>query len=97
MMKKNTCRDTLERLRAVDFAIQETVLFLDAYPENRTALQFYGELVKERKSLCEIYERECGPLTIYGNEDTTAWKWTRTPWPWESANDAKEETDRVDL
>lgn len=97
MMKKNACRDTLETLRAVDFAIQETVLYLDAYPENRAALQFYGELVKERKSLCETYERECGPLTIYGNEDAGAWNWTREPWPWENATDAKEEKNRVDI
>ena len=24
-----------------------------------------------------------GPLTIYGNESPTEWKWISNPWPWE--------------
>ena len=77
------CRHQMHQLRALDFAIQETVLFLDAYPHHRQALAYYHELLEQRKHLIAAYEKKCGPLTVYGNESRTSWDWTSGPWPWE--------------
>ena len=81
----NQCerRDHLKQLQAIDFAIQETVLYLDAYPNCRQALEFYHHLIAQRKHLMESYEKEHGPLTMYGNTGHTSWDWIDGPWPWE--------------
>ena len=44
----NHCRTVMNRLRAVDFALTETVLYLDAYPESAEAMKFYHKVVNER-------------------------------------------------
>ena len=77
------CRVLMDRLRAVDFALNETVLYLDAYPTCDEAMSFYKQLMTERKQLVEAYETQCGPLTMYGNVAST-WDWTEGPWPWEA-------------
>ncbi len=81
---RGNCRNDMKMLRALDFAIQETVLYLDAYPENRQALQYYHQLMEKRRELAEAYERGCGPLTMYGNQSHTSWDWVEGPWPWEA-------------
>lgn len=78
------CRDEKNMLRALDFAIQETVLYLDAYPENQQALKYYHELLAQREQVMESYEKNCGPLTIYGNMSRNSWDWVEGPWPWEA-------------
>ena len=79
-----SCPEMLELLRALDFAIQETVLYLDAYPNNQEALEYYHKLIQQRTQVCEHYEKSCGPLTMYGNKSNTSWDWIRSPWPWEA-------------
>jgi spore coat protein JB len=78
-----TCAAKLEKIRALDFALQETVLYLDAYPQNRQALNYYHQLIKQRKQMMEDYEAKCGPLTMYGNTSQNSWDWINGPWPWE--------------
>lgn len=77
------CRALLSKLRAVDFALNETVLYLDMYPDCREGKAFYHKLVAERKELVSVYESQCGPLTMYGNGDGD-WDWAKGPWPWEA-------------
>lgn len=73
------------RIDAVEFALVETILYLDAYPENRGALEYYQSLSNERARLIEQYEKTVGPLTACGNKSNTSWDWVKTPWPWETA------------
>ena len=75
--------DDMRMLRAIDFAIQETVLFLDAYPEDRQALAYYHKLMEQRAQLLAAYEKSNGPVTMYGNRSRNAWDWIEDPWPWE--------------
>lgn len=82
--KSVSCMEQLDLLRALDFAIQETVLYLDAYPKCTEALNYYHQLIKERQQVCDHYEKNCGPLTIYGNVSNTSWDWISDPWPWEA-------------
>ena len=79
----NQCRNHLEALRALDFAIQETVLYLDAYPNHAEALKYYHALIEQRGKLADEYQRTCAPLNAYGNHSRTSWDWIRGPWPWE--------------
>jgi len=73
----------LDRLRMLDFSIYETVLYLDAYPEDTEALAYYHKLLEQRQALMAEYEHKIGPMSLYGNHSTDSWDWTKHPWPWE--------------
>lgn len=75
--------ELMRKISEVDFAIYETVLYLDAYPESREALSYYRTLIDARNALIAEYEAQYGPITAFGNTDGTEWKWTKTPWPWQ--------------
>jgi hypothetical protein len=78
-----SCREKMKQLQALDFAIQETVLYLDAYPDCSQALEYYHSLIEQRKTVLEAYETACGPTCTVGNRSRTSWDWIRGPWPWE--------------
>ena len=80
---ERSCRALMKRIRALDFAIQETVLYLDAYPHCVKALEHYHMLTEQRDAAVEEYQRICGPITASGNRSTAAWQWICSPWPWE--------------
>ena len=76
------CKQMTDRLREVDFAINETVLYLDAYPDCAAALNYYKELTAERRALMSAISEKCGPVTNTDNAGGT-WRWTHGPWPWQ--------------
>ena len=78
------CRSLMKRIRELDFAITETVLYLDVYPECQQALEYYHRLMDARRETMELYEKSCGPVTMYGNTDKSRWGWIDSPWPWEA-------------
>ena len=73
----------LRKIQEIDFSLYETVLYLDAYPDCREALDYYHALRSQRKGLVTQYEREAGPLTAFSNQSQTSWDWIRSPWPWQ--------------
>ena len=78
----NECHELMNQLQKLDFSIQETVLYLDAYPDCCEAKNYYHQLIHERQAIAEAYESACGPLSAWSNESTSTWDWTRAPWPW---------------
>ncbi len=72
-----------EELRAIDFALVETSLYLDAYPNCQKALTYYHQLLAKRAVLAEQYVKVYGPLTHRDDLSGTSWQWVKTPWPWE--------------
>ena len=76
------CKRLMEQIRAVDFALYETVLYLDAYPHSCDALETYRKLRAQSEALRAEYEATCGPLTAFGNKGDT-WDWMGQPFPWE--------------
>ena len=79
---KQSCSELTCRLRKVDFAIYDTVLYLDVYPDCVKAQEYYQKLVCEREELCKRINSECGPIT-FNNAMSGKWSWTKGPWPWE--------------
>lgn len=73
----------LRQIRAVDFALYETVLYLDVYPKSTAAMETYQRLKTQREELHAAYEAAYGPLTPFGNESETSWDWVKGPFPWE--------------
>lgn len=82
-MENNAGKQLLCKLRMIDFSIYETVLYLDAYPDDAEALAYYHKLKEQRKALMAEYECAVGPMTIHGNASTDSWDWIKCPWPWE--------------
>lgn len=72
-----------EKIQKVSFAIDETVLYLDVYPNSKEALAYYHQLIDQLETLVDEYESKNGPLTSYGNKSQNSWDWIRGPWPWE--------------
>lgn len=72
----------MEQIRAVDFALYETVLYLDVYPHSCDALETYRKLKSRREALHAEYESVYGPLTAFGSKGDS-WDWMEKPFPWE--------------
>ena len=79
----SNCHSLKSKLQTVDFAIVDTVLYLDAYPRNAQALEYYHKLVSEREALVKAINEKCGPICIRDNKSRTEWNWVEGPWPWE--------------
>ena len=77
-------RSLMRKLQMVDFAIIETVLYLDAYPNSRSALSHYNKLIAERGKLYEALAKSSQPVTHRDHIGTESWTWTDGPWPWEN-------------
>lgn len=76
-------RRLMEQIRAVDFALYETILYLDVYPHSCDAMETYHKLKAQREALHREYETMNSPLTAFGNQSTTSWDWMSKPFPWE--------------
>ena len=83
----------MRRLQELDLALIDTGLYLDAYPTCQEALAYFKRLNCERERVLAEYERQYGPMTIYGaGTKDGEWDWTERPWPWE--NEAMHEGGR---
>ena len=80
----NDCRAMMQKLREVDFALVELNLYLDAYPDSSSALEYYHRLMAERARLCDAINRSGMPITMRDNVSRTTWNWVNGPWPWQT-------------
>lgn len=80
---RNGCRDLGMKLSMIGFALHETVLYLDVYPDSAPALEYYHRLHEQYEQALYEYESKCGPLTAMGNKSHSTWQWISMPWPWE--------------
>lgn len=75
-------KQLMAKLQAVDFSLIDTVLYLDAYPHCKKAMEYYHKLLKEKDMLSAELMEAGIPLTNMSNTGEH-WKWTDGPWPWE--------------
>ena len=81
------CNSLMRELQKIDFSLYETILYLDAYPYNKEALDYYHSLVHRRELIVAELEQGGTPISAGGNVSRTSWDWISSPWPWEiSAN-----------
>ena len=71
-----------KRLQKVEFALVDTILYLDAYPECKAAMAHYKKLLAERDGLLAKLNAMGVPMTAMSNY-SDEWNWTNSPWPWE--------------
>ena len=66
------------------FALIDTNLYLDAYPEDQDAIAYYLEMKKAHQAAVADYEQKFGPLTAQNAAVAGEnWSWTDGPWPWQ--------------
>ena len=71
-----------KKLQKVSFALVETVLYLDAYPNCEKAKRYYAELKNERHELLKALYESGMPMSAMMVKDGE-WSWVNGPWPWE--------------
>ncbi len=75
----------LKQIQMLDFALQETALFLDSHPDDTKAMQYYQEQRKAKDKAYAQFEECFGPLTNRSNL-ADQWEYVYGPWPWEGEN-----------
>ena len=78
----DSAKQILSKLGMIDFSLMDTVLYLDAYPNCKKAMDYYHKLLAERDSLSKKLAEMGYPINNMSNLGDE-WKWTNGPWPWE--------------
>lgn len=76
--------NAMKTLARYAFAAYDAQLYLDAYPTDQGALEFYREMKKSYAHAVEEYERDFGPVSAASAADGNGWSWTDGPWPWQT-------------
>jgi spore coat protein JB len=78
--------ELLKKLSILDFMLMDLGLYLNSYPTCQKALAIHSQAAKDAEHLRQEYETKFGPLrSCSPYSDHTSWRWTQTPWPWETA------------
>ena len=73
----------LLELQEIDFAIVETTLYLNVYPDCCKAKEYLETMRAKRAKVAAEYESKHGMLTMYGVCGESSDKCA--PWPWQYA------------
>lgn len=73
----------MRKIQAQSFVLVDVSLYLDSHPNCKNALDFYHKHKAIKEKLIKEYERNYGPFTAMGVEDTDKWTWSTTAFPWE--------------
>ncbi len=71
----------LREIMALNFAVNDLVLYLDTHPNDNRAIRMHNEYSEKVVKLTALYQEKFGPLTVNFTSDT--WDWIDEPWPWE--------------
>lgn len=72
----------LDEIRALEFALIETNLFLDGNPDP-DAITYFENTRRTLAAKKQEYETTVGPLVAENGVMNGRWAWTDGPWPWE--------------
>lgn len=79
----NERQNAMRKLQTLDFALLETVHYLNGHPHCTEALEYHKQVQKEAIEARKAYESAYSPVTMYGCNDSDCWEWVMSPWPWE--------------
>lgn len=72
----------LVELQALEFVMQELMLYLDTHPEDEEAAKLLEQFSAMECSAKAEYERRFGPLTMSSAVQGGKYRWLQEPWPW---------------
>lgn len=79
--RNNLKQKMLRTLQTYSFMVYDTLLYLDAYPNSKEALNAYNKYKKLEARAKMEYESKFGPITL--PQECGSWEWTNGPWPWQ--------------
>ncbi len=83
MMNNTLSRDKMMRqIQMYSFAVYDALLYLDAYPDSKSALEFYNKYKKAEERAIAEYEARYGKIRLASQEGS--WQWADGPWPWQN-------------
>ena len=71
----------MQKVQMYSFAVYDALLYLDAYPDSKSALEFYNKYKKAEDRAISEYEQRYGKIRL--GMDESSWQWTQGPWPWQ--------------
>ena len=75
----------LTDLDSLEFALIDLNLYLDVYPDDKSAIQLFNQYRTERLNLLNQYQNKYGPILLSSDAlNRTPWMWDNRPWPWEN-------------
>ena len=74
----------LKQITILDFVATDLHLYLNTHPNDAEALRMFNATVTQSAQARNEYEEHFGPLVGYRTPDTSKWRWSDCPWPWES-------------
>ena len=77
----------LNRLRALDFVLQELGLYLDTHPHDGEAFALYQQYAALERAARESYLAGSGPLCQKDAAEDSRYTWVDGPWPWQYAEE----------
>ena len=81
----NEQAEMLTSLDSLGFALIDLNLYLDVFPDDKTALETYNQYRKQKEELLKKYENKYGPIVLSSDAlNVYPWAWDNKPWPWEN-------------
>ncbi len=88
LCNRESTRERLMRtISAYSFMAYEALLYLDAYPSSREALECYNKYKRLENQARKEYEARYGWITA--PSEAASWEWTNGPWPWQIDKEGK--------
>lgn len=82
MLNNNNSKERLMKaIQAYSFAAYDALLYLDAYPNSKEALESYNKYQALAGKAKAEYEAKYGYVTAPNSSND--WQWTDSPWPWQ--------------
>lgn len=78
----NAVKGPLNELQALEFVLQELVLYLDTHPDDREAFALFQQYAELEKEYRQRYQAQFGPLTANAAASKSRFTWGKDPWPW---------------
>ncbi|MFW5788286.1 MAG: spore coat protein CotJB [Halanaerobiales bacterium] len=76
-------KELLKEIMEYQFAVLETVLYLDTHPEDRTVLELHNEYSQCLHNLMHKYQENYTLLVNDYHDSDYPWEWIEEPWPWQ--------------
>jgi spore coat protein JB len=72
----------LNELQALDFALVELTLYLNAHPYDENAIIKHNELAEKRHATRDVLENHTRDTSTPDTNDSDSGRWSLPPWPW---------------
>lgn len=77
--------ELMNEINKYTFYCTELNLYLDLYPTDTTAINYFNQYKTQLDQLTDVYESKYKPLTTDSKYlKTTPWRWLEGPWPWQN-------------